>query len=94
MHAAAHAHAHAQAASCQPDSLHSTHAQLPTRRFYLALMVDKHVVVRSRLSKLLRISEGRLFGQVRCAFAALLGALWHLRFTALRLPPGAAASTH
>jgi hypothetical protein len=48
-------------------------------------MVDKHVVVRSRLSKLLRISEGRLFGQVGALChaivdAALLCALWrHLR---------------
>ncbi|CAH1791178.1 unnamed protein product [Owenia fusiformis] len=39
-------------------------ALLPTRRFFNMLMDDKHVVVKSQLSSLASLKEGRLFSQL------------------------------
>jgi intron-binding protein aquarius len=39
-------------------------AQLPTRRFFLAVLIDQQVVVRCRMSALARRREGRLFVQL------------------------------
>lgn len=39
-------------------------AQLPTRRFVNALIDDRHVVVRCKLSQLIQRNEGKLFGQL------------------------------
>lgn len=39
-------------------------AQLPTRRFFLALLIDRQVVVRCRMSTLAQRPEGRLFSQL------------------------------
>ncbi|XP_055884455.1 RNA helicase aquarius-like [Biomphalaria glabrata] len=39
-------------------------AQLPTRRFVNALIDDRHVVVRCKLSQLIHRPEGKLFGQL------------------------------
>merc|ERR1711904_421917 len=38
--------------------------QLPTRRFFRPLLIDKHFVVRCRLSKLAQKPQGRLFNQL------------------------------
>mmetsp|Transcript_299 Transcript_299/g.1022 ORF Transcript_299/g.1022 Transcript_299/m.1022 type:complete len:1462 (+) Transcript_299:73-4458(+) len=38
--------------------------QLPTRRFFRPLLVDKHFVVRCRMSKVAQRSEARLFNQL------------------------------
>ncbi|XP_071117060.1 RNA helicase aquarius-like [Haliotis cracherodii] len=39
-------------------------AQLPTRRFFNLLMDSAHVIVRSKLSKLRKRDEGKLYGQL------------------------------
>lgn len=39
-------------------------AQLPTRRFFLALLIDRQVVVRCRMSTLSRRPDGRLYNQL------------------------------
>jgi intron-binding protein aquarius len=39
-------------------------AQLPTRRFFLALIIDRQVVVRCRMSALAQRTEGRLYNQL------------------------------
>ena len=39
-------------------------AQLPTRRFFNALLDDSHCVVKCQLSPLVKRKEGKLFGEV------------------------------
>lgn len=51
-------------------------AQLPTRRFFNAVMDGAHVVVKSQLSSLVNREEGKLFEQV--------GSLFNLGFTKLQ----------
>ena len=46
------------------ELLISIEAQLPTRRFFTACLEDTHVVVRCKLSNLIRREEGGLFKQV------------------------------
>ncbi|CAL1539785.1 unnamed protein product [Lymnaea stagnalis] len=61
-------------ASADPNKMHycerflelliDIEAQLPTRRFVNALIDDRHVVVRCKLSQLILRPEGKLFGQL------------------------------